>query len=320
MSTPGPQSLLQGFRPVYNANTLTSSPLPSELVYIEPHFINQTGEYIVLWDEILVAFKNASHVRNGATLVPFLRDGSFQIQNPLRIRTFPGVILDVFFDSSRPNDLNFSPLSYPQVESLINSELSNPLPASSALLSVGGNINLGDDFYNNTQSEPSLQQQQIFEIRPPQQQQLGQEFQSSSSPQGCGSYAVPQALPEPESKTDPQYIAFSEYSLGLGYLEGNVVSQDHYKAMDMFRKAAKLGNPEAQCELALLYYKGNGTPKDSSKALKWFLRAAIQNNGRARAYFDYVYYQVYPRNLYGQNSPGVAYPDAKYDSSTVRHH
>ncbi|KAF9997901.1 hypothetical protein BGZ79_008404 [Entomortierella chlamydospora] len=232
-------------------------------------------------------------------------------------------------NSSTSTNSSVSPLSYPQVESLINSEPSNPLPASSTLLTADGNLNLGDDFYNHTQSELSLSQQQTFEIQPQefhnpqppqqQQQQLGQEFQPSSSPQEYGSYAVPQVPLEPGSKTNPQYTAFSEYFLGLGYLEGNVVSQDHYKAMDMFRKAAKQGNPEAQCELPLLYYKGNGVPKDSSKALKWFFKAAIQNNGRAKAYFDYMYYQVYLGDSYGQNNLGVAYLDPKHSSSTVRH-
>ncbi|KAF9997902.1 hypothetical protein BGZ79_008405 [Entomortierella chlamydospora] len=369
MSIQGPQNSSQGFRPIYNTGTSATPPQSSEPVYIEPHFISQTGEYIVLWDEVLVAFKNASYVRNGNTLVPFLRDENFQILNPLRIRACPGVIFDVFFDS--PNDdLNLdslrisdpptsptstnpfvSPPSYSQVESSSNTTPSYPLPPLSTPLTGDGQIYTntgspryrGDGFsevitsesatttsFTNTsghqplrttasapqyRGNPFTNNSTSFEATPtaraPQLIDANLDFgnslynhiqpalplspQQSSRIQPQDFYNPPppppqqQYFPIPESKTNSDDIAISEYNQGLAYLKGNGVPQDYYKAMDIFHKAAKQGNPKAQCKLALLYYKGDGIPQDFSKAPKWFLRAANQDNGRAQAYLGNMY-------------------------------
>ena len=143
----------------------------------------------------------------------------------------------------------------------------------------------------------------------------------------------------------------AQFNLGLGYFKGEGVQQDYAKAMHWFgkaseqrdadaqlhiawcleetnapqeaivaayRKAAEMGNPEAQCELGfwycngenglekniavsnewfrkaaeqgydeaqfqmgLKYEYGNGVKKDMKEAVKWYRRAATQNNIRA---------------------------------------
>ncbi|KAG0002416.1 hypothetical protein BGZ80_005978 [Entomortierella chlamydospora] len=235
MSIQGPQNSSQGFRPIYNTGTSATPPQSSEPVYIEPHFISQTGEYIVLWDEVLVAFKNASYVRNGNTLVPFLRDENFQITS---------------FEAT---------------------------PTARAPQLIDANLDFGNSLYNHIQPALPLSPQQSSRIQP-------QDFYNPPPPPPQQQY-----FPIPESKTNSDDIAISEYNQGLAYLKGNGVPQDYYKAMDIFHKAAKQGNPKAQCKLALLYYKGDGIPQDFSKAPKWFLRAANQDNGRAQAYLGNMY-------------------------------
>ena len=66
---------LQAFRQIYSDGT--GAPLP--IVNIKPRFDNKTGEYIVLWNDVLMAFKNPLHVRNGDTAVPFVTDENFEL-------------------------------------------------------------------------------------------------------------------------------------------------------------------------------------------------------------------------------------------------
>lgn len=54
------------------------------------------------------------------------------------------------------------------------------------------------------------------------------------------------------------------------------------KALPWFRKAAELGNPQAQVELAELYEAGDGVPKDMDMALQWYQKAADQDHDEAQ--------------------------------------
>lgn len=57
------------------------------------------------------------------------------------------------------------------------------------------------------------------------------------------------------------------YRLGLG------VGQDKEEAVRWYRKAAKLGNPQAMFNLGVSYYNGDGVPSDPNSAYVWFLLA-----------------------------------------------
>ncbi|KAF9170003.1 hypothetical protein BGX21_008866, partial [Mortierella sp. AD011] len=60
-----------------------------------PRFHNKSEKYVILWDDIIAAFKNPIHARNGDTVVPFLMDADFALIQPLRFSVYPDVVLDV---------------------------------------------------------------------------------------------------------------------------------------------------------------------------------------------------------------------------------
>ena len=69
----------QEFRLVQIDSTSTI-PIPLlDSVSIQPRLDKSTGGYVILWDDILMAFKNAMYIRNGKMLVPFLIDENFQL-------------------------------------------------------------------------------------------------------------------------------------------------------------------------------------------------------------------------------------------------
>lgn len=77
----GLEGHLQALRSVYKRSsaTLTSPPLElpeSEIVHVDIHQ-DPAGKDIVLWADILVAFKGADNVRHKTRVLPFLKDERF---------------------------------------------------------------------------------------------------------------------------------------------------------------------------------------------------------------------------------------------------
>ena len=62
------------------------------------------------------------------------------------------------------------------------------------------------------------------------------------------------------------------HGAGRAYLE----RADYQKAVEMFRKAADFGLPDAQHYLGKCYEKGQGVAKDPAEAVKWYRKAAEQ--------------------------------------------
>lgn len=67
--------------------------------------------------------------------------------------------------------------------------------------------------------------------------------------------------------------------LGRIYDEGFNKPQE---AFPWFKKAAELGNAQAQVELAELYDAGDGVVKDTEKAIEWYEKAASQGHDEAQ--------------------------------------
>ncbi|KAF9088089.1 hypothetical protein BGX27_002752, partial [Mortierella sp. AM989] len=56
---------------------------------------NVDGQNIIYWEDIEQVFPGVQHVRNGKSVVKFLRAPNQQRIEPLRIKHYPGVVLDV---------------------------------------------------------------------------------------------------------------------------------------------------------------------------------------------------------------------------------
>jgi hypothetical protein len=81
----------------------------------------------------------------------------------------------------------------------------------------------------------------------------------------------------------------AQFSLGMIYMQGLWVSQDHEKAASWFRKAAELGMSEAQFQLGAQYYRGIGISQDHNEAARWYRRAAEQGVVDAQSNLGVLY-------------------------------
>jgi TPR repeat protein len=77
--------------------------------------------------------------------------------------------------------------------------------------------------------------------------------------------------------------ANKDLTTGYDYLKGTGgMTQDSAKAVELFTKAAKQGNRDAQYNTGLAYVRGEGVKKDYSEAYGWFELAAYQDDTGAQ--------------------------------------
>ena len=84
------------------------------------------------------------------------------------------------------------------------------------------------------------------------------------------------------SYTKQQLVVNSYRNEGLTYYN----EKDYENALYWFKKAAKYGDAQAQCDIGLLYDNGNGVKKSSKQAAKWYKKAA--KLGNAQAQYNYA--------------------------------
>jgi TPR repeat protein len=82
--------------------------------------------------------------------------------------------------------------------------------------------------------------------------------------------------------------AFALYSLGFCLLHGQGVRRDARQALRHLRRAAVLGEINAQYELGVAYYRGIGVVKSARLAMKWLRMAASQGQEEARAFLERI--------------------------------
>ena len=82
--------------------------------------------------------------------------------------------------------------------------------------------------------------------------------------------------------------AYALYSLGFMQFHGQGVKRDARLAMRHLRRAAILGEVNAQYEVGTAYYRGNGVAKSLRLAMKWLRTAAGQGHEQARAFIERI--------------------------------
>jgi S1-C subfamily serine protease len=81
----------------------------------------------------------------------------------------------------------------------------------------------------------------------------------------------------------------AQLGLGVMYLEGYGVPQDHAEAARWYRRAANQGIPAAQHALGVMYREGYGVPQDHAEAVRWFRLAANQAEAEAQLLLGLAY-------------------------------
>lgn len=62
------------------------------------------------------------------------------------------------------------------------------------------------------------------------------------------------------------------------YIDGDIIEKDLSKSAEWCLKAAKLGDAEAQRDIADMYSCGDGVPQNDYLAVKWYREAAKNGN------------------------------------------
>jgi uncharacterized protein len=81
----------------------------------------------------------------------------------------------------------------------------------------------------------------------------------------------------------------AQHELGVKYREGDGVTQDYKKAMQLFRPLAEKGHGDSQFNLGQMYKDGNGVPQDYEEAIKWYRKAADQGLAEAQYNLGVMY-------------------------------
>jgi len=89
------------------------------------------------------------------------------------------------------------------------------------------------------------------------------------------------------SCSQPDSLQYYSYDLkeGIDFFE----SGEHEKALNIFRRLAEKGDPEAQFNLGLMYDNGMGLMQNSEKALKWYKASAKQDFPKAQNNLGMMY-------------------------------
>jgi TPR repeat protein len=94
--------------------------------------------------------------------------------------------------------------------------------------------------------------------------------------------AIPQFSADVIAKSDEverNRNADASWNFGLSYLKVDGVPQDERRTAKLLKKAANLGNPQAQAALSNLYFRGIGVQRDYVRAYTWASIAAAQLGG-----------------------------------------
>ncbi|KAF9928655.1 hypothetical protein BGZ65_006144, partial [Modicella reniformis] len=105
----------QSYQAFRNPATLKVTNIPTVMD-------SKAGKSIILWRDIQAGFKNADSIRNGEFLVPFMIDENLEQVFPLRIVHQPGIVLDVFVETTKQNIFIGEDVCLPQIPSEGNEE------------------------------------------------------------------------------------------------------------------------------------------------------------------------------------------------------
>ena len=87
-------------------------------------------------------------------------------------------------------------------------------------------------------------------------------------------------------KAAEQGNAVAYNNLGLHYLNGQGVEQNHSMAAEYFTMAAQMGDADGQYNLGKCYFMGLGVPQNVQQAQFWVRKAAAQGQQNAAMFMQ----------------------------------
>ncbi|KAF9110929.1 hypothetical protein BGX27_005688 [Mortierella sp. AM989] len=297
------EGLPQVFRSVCKGDPSGAINSTSETVSIKPRFNSKIGEYIILWNDIKMAFKDPLHIRHEGVAIPFLIDEDFEFLKPLQISIHPGVVLDVIIEA-------------PEIDAALESQRITDTPTSALIQSTamdhrppsyiestrsGAPSTVRDSNSGQTQGyyrAPQFRGESLEDTTPivrgpqfnPHPYNGSNDFYNHTQPvtkrQSNGFIETHGA-----SQSNKQDMA-ANYNRGLAYYAGRDIPQDFFKAMEWFLIAASQGHVESQNKLQDMWSHPS-TQQDCSEALKRYQKAADLGDEVAQCILGFMYQKGY---------------------------
>ncbi|KAG0290098.1 hypothetical protein BGZ96_006453 [Linnemannia gamsii] len=297
----------QVVRRVYEKEDLNTTASLSKVFRLEWHVDDVSGKNIILWDDILAAFKDVVHVRVGEKILPFLKGRNFKTLDPLRIAAIPGVTLDVVVtgqlvhpeSTSSQEAQTKSPLKELSLRSLQNALPTTPHEhnsvSSNSLVTntirrnpAYGLVEEALENYThieNPATAPARRGPQVIlnnqspanhDDDPKAQNSPNKTQQNAGAPQENAPITT---LDFAESLMKAaQGDKDAQVDVGDMYRKGQVVAQDYQAAMDWYLKATGQKDPVGQRRIGYIYDCGLGVAQSHSTAIRWYFLAAEQGD------------------------------------------
>ncbi|KAG0282804.1 hypothetical protein BGZ96_012818 [Linnemannia gamsii] len=299
---------VQAMRRVYENANPTDSPSPNDIFHVTYHLDPATGKGIILWDDILSAFKNVVHVRTGTMILSFLKGSDFK-----KINTENSMDKEQSTTETPAKEISVKSLhkalpGSPQEQSTAdfnnNNNPTNVIRRNPAY----GLVEEAMQNYNHIENPASATIQRRPQLIPDNQSSpLDDDNDSKAQRRSSKKYQQNARAPQENASIAAKDFTetlikasqgdkHAQVDVGDMYRDGQGVIRDYQAAMDWYLKAAEQKNPVGQRRAGSLHNSGLGVPQSYSTAMEWFLLAAEQGDSHALRIIGSMY-------LYGRGVP-----------------
>ncbi|KAF9141962.1 hypothetical protein BGX30_003717 [Mortierella sp. GBA39] len=324
---PHEEEPLQTVRPVHKNNLFPTLHAPVAHIVINSDPSN--GKKIILWEDILQAFKDASHPRHGTKILPFLKDSNFKCLDPLRFNAVPNDIIDIVVDGQftstdpPPVQSTFDEIAsqasqYPKYDPLDslrppNAPRDSRRPSSSSTYSyeIPNYRTIPTPAFWSQMRAPT---QHTQHTRVPHHQPWAAPSHPPTSrpPASRPPTSRPALTPKPRPRMDVKE-AFRRIILHIDLValeeKGEGTPEEFTKALECYLKAVCRGHGHAHLSVGELFAQGEDVVLDESRAFEWYLKAAYQGNAVAQRKIS--------RLIFNQPNRSAAAPEAILDSAEI---
>ncbi|KAF9930195.1 hypothetical protein FBU30_000795 [Linnemannia zychae] len=302
------EDITQALRPI-NKNIRPNDIAPAssdEIIYVDCQIDPISKKFIVLWDDILQAFRDAEQVRYKARIIPFLKDASFNILTeifinadklvdrlqPKRIAAIPNAVLDVVVSNPIENFTTaLSQVSVTKTMTRRNPVFGSEEQAMENLthmdmpnaISTVSSVGRGPQAILDSEVSITIDTSTTTIDSPIRSSEDNSNNLQLLKRQSADIIVLNEMSQEPKITIASQGDKEAQVDLGDIY-KGDLggVEKDYNRAMDWYLKAAEQGDSSAQYNIGYLYDNGHGVQQDYSLAMTWYKKAAEQGHTSAQ--------------------------------------
>ncbi|KAG0278741.1 hypothetical protein BGZ96_002253, partial [Linnemannia gamsii] len=264
---------VQAVRRVYENANSTYPTLLNDIFHVTYHLDPTTGKGIILWDDILSAFKNVVHVKSGTKIISFQKGSDFKNLDPLRMAASPEITLDVVVAGHRVNTESSLDKEQPTTKSPLKE-----ISLESLQISLPNTRQEHTSASSNNIATNTIRRNPAYGLVEEALENYTHIDYLTASPVGRG----PQAIPDNQSSANDDddnskaqhYSNKTQQKARAPQEPTSGIARDFAETL---MKAA-LGDKDAQVAVGDMYRDGQGVAQDYQAAMDWYLKVAEQKD------------------------------------------